>query len=197
MRLEIVPIQAVKSISQRNLAAHWQSLHARSGLPRVADFSPGDRAHDPKQLLLWAVDRQNGEHGYRHLHGGAHVLEAFGAHASAESVPERLREALRSGLDACASSASMIYMSIATSDPSGNRIECERLLLPFGSGSSDVTYIIASLQLVSLEGAFHRRTIVQQFERHVEVTLRGMIQAASQRTPKPAASPAERSRTAG
>ncbi len=131
MQFDIIPVHAVKSISQRNLAVHWQSLHAKLGMPRFADFSPGNRAHDPRQMLVWTVDEQNGERRYRHLYGGAYVFEAFGPDASVASVPERLREPFEAGLDACVTSASIIYMSIATSDPSGHRIECERLLLPF------------------------------------------------------------------
>ncbi len=154
MQFDIIPVHAVKSISQRNLAVHWQSLHAKLGMPRFADFSPGNRAHDPRQMLVWTVDEQNGERRYRHLYGGAYVFEAFGPDASVASVPERLREPFEAGLDACVTSASIIYMSIATSDPSGHRIECERLLLPFRNGGETVSHILASLQLVSPEGSF-------------------------------------------
>ena len=196
MRFEAIPLQAVKSISQRNLAVHWQGLQTRFGLPRFADFSPGERAHDPRQLLLWTVDGRNGERSYRHLYAGTYAFEVFGPDASADSVPECLRDIFKSGLDACATSAGLIYMSIDTSDPSGHPIACERLLLPFGSGSHNVTHILASLQLVSLEGTFQRRTILQQFERKTEVTLCGRIQPASRPIPSAAATLARRSHTA-
>ena len=175
MRFDIIPVHAVKSISQRNLAVHWQSLHAKLGMPRFADFSPGNRAHDPRQMLVWTVDERNGKRSYRHLYGGAYVFEAFGPDASVASVPKRLRAPFEAGLDACATSASIIYMSIATSDPSGHRIECERLLLPFRNGGETVSHILASLQLVSPEGSFERRTIVQHFERQTDVTFCGRI----------------------
>jgi hypothetical protein len=196
MRFEAIPVQAVKSISQRNLAVHWQTLHARLGLPRFADFSPGNRAHDPRQLLVWTVDEQNGAFGYRHLYGGAYVFEAFGLDATAATVPERLRGVSKTGLDECVASASMIYMSIATSDPAGHSIACERLLLPFGSGGKAVTHIVASLQLVSVEGTFERRTIVQQFEREAEVTFCGRIPPATRLMPHRATTRGERSRSA-
>jgi hypothetical protein len=189
MQFDIIPVHAVKSISQRNLAVHWQSLHAKLGLPRFADFSPGNRAHDPRQMLVWTVDEQNGKRRYRHLYGGSYVFEAFGPDASVASVPERLREPFETGLDACVTSASIIYMSIATSDPSGHRIECERLLLPFRNDGEAVSHILASLQLVSPEGSFQRQTIVRQFERETDVTFCGRIppappraQAATKRT---------------
>jgi hypothetical protein len=175
MRFDIIPVHAVKSISQRNLAVHWQSLHSKLGIPRFADFSPGNRAHDPRQMLVWTIDERNGERSYRHLYGGAHVFEAFGPDASVASVPERIRAPFEAGLDACVTSACIIYMSIATSDPSGHRIECERLLLPFRNDGETVSHILASLQLVSHEGNFERRTIVRQFEREADVTFCGRI----------------------
>jgi hypothetical protein len=181
MHFDIVPVHAVKSISQRNLAVHWQSLHAKLGMPRFADFSPGNRAHDPRQMLVWTVDEQNGERRYRHLYGGSYVFEAFGPDATVASVPERLRAPFEAGLDACVTSASIIYMSIATSDPSGCRIECERLLLPFRSDGEAVSHILASLQLVSPEGCFERQTIVRQYEREADVTFCGRILPASPR----------------
>lgn len=195
MQFDVISTDAIKAISQRNFAFHWQALHARLGLPRFADFSPGDRAHDPRKMLVWTIDERDGERHYRHLYGGTYLFEAFGPGASAASIPERLRTVFRSGLDACATSASMIYMSIATSDPGGHRIECERLLLPFGNGGAKVTQILASLQAVSLEGTFHRHNIVQYFEKEADVTLCGRILPASRPMPRSAERPS-RSRTA-
>ena len=180
MRFETIPVQAVKSMSQRNLAIHWRTLHARRGLPRFADFSPGDRAHDPRQILLWRIDEQGSTRSYRPLYGGDYVFEAFGPEASVpDSVPGSLRDAFWAGLDACAASADIVYMSIATSDSSGHRIECERLLLPFGNGGAKVTHMLASLQLFSVAGTFRRDTIVQQFEREADVTFCGRIPPAA------------------
>jgi hypothetical protein len=53
------------------------------------------------------------------------------------------------------------------------------LLLPFGRGGNNVTHVLASLQLVSMDGSFERRTIVEHFERQVEVTFCGRILPAT------------------
>lgn len=177
MRFDVIPVQSIKAISQRTLALHWQALHARAGLPRFADFSPGERAHDPRGLLVWTVDELNGERAYRHLYGGAYVFEAFGADASVDTVPDSLREIFTTGLDECVESASVVYMSIATSDTSGHKVECERLLLPFGDHGK-VTHIMASLQLVSIQGSFERSTILRQFELQADLTFCGRIEPA-------------------
>jgi hypothetical protein len=195
MRFDAISVQAVKAQSQRNLALHWQALHARFGLPSFTDFAPGDRAHDPRSLLVWTIDQQNGERTYRHLYGGDYVFEAFGADATIEAVPDRLRDIFKSGLDECVASAAIVYMSIATFDPADHRVDCERLLLPFGS-DGDVTHILASLQLVSVEGSFERRTILRQFAQQADVTFCGRIEPPAQLVTTAAASGADRSRSA-
>jgi hypothetical protein len=175
MQAELISIQAVKSISQRSLALHWLRLHAKLGLPQFGDFSPGDRAHDPRQILVWTIEEWNGERSYRHLYAGRYVFEAFGPSASVDSIPERLRDIFMSGLEACEKSANIIYMTIATSDAAGHRIECERLLLPFGKGGRTVTHVLASLQLVSVDGTFQRNSVMRQFEAKTEMTFCGRI----------------------
>lgn len=195
MQFDIIPIQAIKSISQRSIAVHWQRLHARHGLPRFADFSPGDRSHDARKMVVWTIEEEDGKRSYRHLYGGAYLFEAFGPNASVDLIPAQLREVFEAGLDACATSGSMVYMSIATSDPTGHRIECERLLLPFGDAGKRVTHLLASLQLVSLEGTFQRHTVLRQFERKIDVTFGGRILPATRATPRIAAPRAEKSRT--
>jgi hypothetical protein len=194
MRFDVIPVQSIKSISQRTLALHWQALHGRSGLPRFADFSPGERAHDPRGLLVWTVDEQSDKRAYRLLYGGAHVFEAFGADADVNSVPERLRDIFTTGLDECVTSANIVYMSIATSDPEGHRVECERLLLPFGDHGK-VTHVMASLQLVSIQGSFERSTIVRQFELEADLAFCGRIEPASAPMPR-SARPAAKSQIA-
>jgi hypothetical protein len=175
MQFDLIPLQAVKSISQRNLAIHWQALHARLGLPKFDDFSPGNRAHDPRQLLLWAVDDADGQRSFRPLYGGAYVAEAHGPHAR-EHISDGLKQIFKAGMDTCTATASITYMSFETSDGAGHRVTCERLLLPFGRGNgSIVTHVLASLQLVSLNGSFERRTVVDHFEKQVEVTFCGRI----------------------
>ena len=102
-------------------------------LPKFDDFSPGNRAHDPRQLLLWAIDEVDGNRSYRPLYGGAYVAEAHGPNAR-EELSEPLRVIFKAGMDACTTTASITYMSFETSDAAGHRVTCERMLLPFGRG---------------------------------------------------------------
>ena len=99
-------------------------------------------------------------------------------------------------MNACMTSANIIYMTIATFDASGHRVDRERLLLPFGRGGRSVTHVLASLQLVSVDGTFQRSTIVQQFEKQAEVTFCGSILPARRRPQSPCRH-SQRSRSAG
>jgi hypothetical protein len=184
MHIDLIPVQAIKSISQRSLALHWLRLHAKSGLPQFADFSPGDRTHDPRQMLVWTFDEQAGERRYRPLYSGSYVYEAFGAGATLAAVPTSLITIFKSGMDACVTSASIIYMTIATSDPAGHPVECERMLLPFANGGTTVAHVLASLQVVSVDGTFHRDTVVQLFAKDARMTSCGRIEPVSPAVPK-------------
>ena len=191
MQFDLIPVHAVKSISQRNLVIHWQALHSKQGLPRFDDFTPGERAHDPRRVLVWAVESTTGEFTYRQVYRGDYAVEAFGAVVRPGDAPQPLRDIIFAGLDACATSGNIIYMSITTPDPSGNAIDCERLLLPFGNGGTAVTHILSSLELVSLEGSFDRQTVLERFTTaQVGVTFSGRI------APATADAPAEKADTA-
>ena len=175
MQPKLTTIQTVKSISQRNLVLHWQSLPMADGLPRLSDFAPGDRAHDPKQITVWAIDEPVGTRSYRQLQTGAFVTEAFGK-ALLQSIPPNLLASFRLGLDGCIDSRAIVYMLISTTDPDGHLIDCERLLLPFSETGREVTHVLSSIQLVSITGTIQRDTIVSRFASHAQVTMFNRIE---------------------
>ena len=175
MQPKLTTIQTVKSISQRNLVLHWQSLPMADGLPRFSDFAPGDRAHDPKQITVWAIDEPAGTRSYRQLQTSAFVTEAFGK-ALLQSIPPGLLPIFKLGMDGCIDSRAVAYMLISTTDADGDRIDCERLLLPFSETGHEVTHILSSLQLVSITGTVDRDTIVSRFAEQAQVTLFARIE---------------------
>ena len=60
----------------------------------------------------------------------------------------------------------------------GIGVDCERLLLPLGEGST-VHQIVASLQLVSIDGEFERKSILSKFETVSQVVFAGRIRSGS------------------
>ena len=169
MQPDFATIQAVKSISQRNLVLHWQSLPMTDGLPRFSDFAPSDRAHDPKQLSIWAIDDPAGARSYRQLQTSTFLAEAFGK-AMLQSIPPTLLPIFKLGIDCCIDSRAVTYMLISTADADGRPIDCERLLLPFSESGQEVTHVVASIQLVSVTGTIDRNTVVDRFAAQAQIT---------------------------
>ena len=176
MQPDFKTIQAVKSISQRNLVLHWQSLQMVDGLPRFTDFAPGDRAHDPKQITVWAIDEPAGARSCRLIKIGSYVTEAFGGELLLQSIPPSLMPIFKLGIDGCIDSRAIIYMLISTADADRHQIDCERLLLPFSETGREVTHVLASIQLVSVNGTIHRDMIVAQFAQEAQVTMFSCIE---------------------
>ena len=67
-----------------------------------------------------------------------------------------------------------IYEIITTVDANAHVVECERLLLPFGDGEH-VEQIVASLQLISFQGAIERQGFAREFVGRPQLTFAGMI----------------------
>lgn len=67
---------------------------------------------------------------------------------------------------------------LRTCDGAGSAVDLERLLLPFGTRGR-VRVIVASLQLVSLEGKVERRKAVESFLVQTDVVLSFRISANS------------------
>jgi hypothetical protein len=81
---------------------------------------------------------------------------------------------------------------LRTYDGAGSPTDLERLLLPFGTRGR-VKVIVASLQLVNLEGKVERRKAVENFETQTDVVLSFRISAVGfngSRPKKAAAVPA-------
>jgi hypothetical protein len=172
-----LPVQQINSISQRALFNHWSEAAGKNAFPSIDDFDPGERVHDPKQLIIWRVEQNEGQYQFRALYQGGHISNAFGASWAGktmdEVVPEFARYIVIASAKACVRSGCAIYSVFRTTDPNGRAIDCERLLLPLGRRA--VEQIVASVQLVSLKGEFQRDTVVKGFEARMDLVLAGKI----------------------
>ena len=123
-----------------------------------------------------------GRPDFRALYRGSFIDEAvkddWVGKTLAEVAPPTLRSPIIEASKHCASSGCAIYTVLRTYDGAGSPIDLERLLLPFGQNGR-VRVIVASLQLVSLEGNVERRKAVESFEAQTDVVLSFRISAAS------------------
>jgi hypothetical protein len=181
LNFEIGTVHNVRSISQHGLAAAWARL-AKDGLPTFEQFDPDPRVHDPKQLAVWKVETNNDQTVFRALYRGSLLDEAFNdgwtGKTLAEVTPPSLRSVIISASHQCASTGCAIYTVLRTHDEEGFAVDLERLLLPFGK-DGQVQVILASLQLISLQGTVKRRKIVGHFEEQCEAVLSMTIPATS------------------
>src|SRR3954466_2733280 len=180
MNFENGIVDGIRSTSQRGLAAYWAKLaFARKGLPAFDQFKPGPRVHDPKHIAVWKVEAAGGELNFRALYRGSFIDEAvrddWVGKTLAEVAPPTLRVPIIEASAHCASSGCAIYNVLRTYN-GAVPIDLERLLLPFGTDGR-VQVIVASLQLVSLEGKFERRKAVESFEAQTDVVLSFRISA--------------------
>jgi len=178
-------VHGIRSITQRGLAACWARL-AKHGLPSFDQFNPGPHVHDPKQLAVWKVEGGGTQLLFRALYRGRLLDEAFNegwtGKTLEEVTPASLRSAIIGASSHCVSTGCAIYTVLRTQVSAGYPLDLERLLLPFGEGGR-VQIIVASLQLISLEGAVERRSAVENFEAQSDTVLAIRIPAMSFREP--------------
>ena len=178
MPFQSVSLHAIRSSNQRALAEHWNMLSAGRRFPAIDHFNPQAKDHSPEQLILWDVERSAGSWQFRVRRMGLRAMEALGngpiGKTMEELVPPALREISMQGACECAASGSAIY-AIITTIANGHQVDCERLLLPFGGNGDKVEHLIASLQLISFQGAIERQEISRDFETRSQMTFAGRI----------------------
>ena len=178
MILQRTTAERIASTSQRALLNYWRRLAAGRPYPSPAEFSPDERIHDPKQLVIWQIEHDGGKRCYRAKHHGAHVAEVFGqswtGRTMDEVVPEFGRAFALHTANACATTGCAVYTIFRTRDAQGRNVDCERLLLPLGADGK-VEQLVASLQLISMEGEFRRETVLQAFDANIDVAFAGVI----------------------
>lgn len=178
MTSSFLAVQAVRSISQYGLLMYWRRLAGRRPFPRIDEFRPSARLHDPKQLLFWKVEESDGERIFRALGHGEYVTESYHSQISgctmSDLAPANMKEFALETANRCVISGCPVYSIIATPDVDGKRVDCERLLLPFGA-EGRVGQLLVSLQLISTEGRFSRATIFERFSNSADVLLSGVL----------------------
>lgn len=180
MQFTAATISSVKSISQLALCRYWAEIAGNLQFASLETFQPTARLHDPKQLVVWNVERHAGTPTFRAVYQGRSVGEVFNeqwAGMSMEDIaPPPLRKFSIDAAHECAVSGDAVYTILSTADANGHQVDCERLLLPLGHNGL-VRQIVASLQLISLKGTFERKSVLSNFKERSVVTFAARISA--------------------
>ena len=178
MTTTFIPVQSIRSISQRSLLMYWGKLAARRNFPPLEEFRPERRLHDPQQLVFWNIEDSAQGHIFRALAHGHYFTEAYdrswAGMTMEEITPEPMRDLIVQTARACVDSGYPFYTIFSTHDAEGHQVDCERMLLPFGRYGR-VTQLVGSLQLVSAKGQFTRRSALTDFGIAAQLTLAGFV----------------------
>ena len=170
-------IADVKSIAQRALVLHWSRAAAGRALPEFEDFRPPSRGHDPNFMVIWRVEDLADGPEFRAMFQGDHIAVAFRqrweGRNMADMIPESLRAPALDGARFCVEERLAVYMVYTTLDADGQRVDCERLLLPFGSPDGSVKQLLASMEVISVTRNVSLSTALNHFERAHEIAFAG------------------------
>ena len=176
MSFKFVPHGAIKSPSQLALVSYWDRLAAGRRFPDFTELKIDPEIHDPKQLVAWSVEGEGRLRKFRALYQGEHVAEAFNSAWAGKTmeqvVPMSLRRITLDAARECATGGCPVYMIFSTIDANDTRVDCQRLLLPFGRDGTKVEQMLASLQLTVTQG---RSRVLNHFEMQADVLLEGKI----------------------
>jgi hypothetical protein len=170
--------EAIKSVTQRALASYWDRLAGGRAFPAFTEFEPDATGHDPKQLVVWNIEGAGRLQKFRALYQGDNVAEVFNSNWAGKTmeqvVPMSLRRITLDAAKECAESGCLIYAIFSTVDANDQRIDCERLLLPFGRDGK-VEQLLGSLQLKGSQGDVRRTKVLADFQLQAEVLFSGKI----------------------
>ena len=177
MTFRFASVQAIRSASQRALASRWDELAAGRHFPELSELNAVDDLPDAKELVVWNVEGEGRLRKFRSLYQGEHVTQVFNADWAGMTmeavVPISLRRVALEAAKQCAANACLVYTIMSTTDASGQRVDCERLLLPFGRDGK-VEQLISSLQLTADQG---RPRILKHFEMQTDPVLEVKIKS--------------------
>lgn len=178
MAFKLVPHGTIKSASQLALATYWDQLAAGRRFPAFTELKLEPGLHDPKQLVAWNVEGAGRLRKFRALYQGENVAEAFNSAWAGKTmeqvVPMSLRKIALEAAKECATSGCAVYSILSTIDASDTRVDCHRLLLPFGRDDTKVEQMLASLQLTTTQG---RSRVLNHFQIQTDVLFAGKIKS--------------------
>ncbi len=175
----------IRSSSQLALATYWDQLAAGRRFPAFTEFQLPPGLHDPKQLVAWGIEGSGRLRKFRALYQGESIADVFSAAWAGKTmeqvVPMSLRKITLDAAKECANSGCIVYSIFSTIDASDTRVDCHRLLLPFGRDGTRVEQMLGSLQLTAVQ---NRSRVLNHFDMQTDVQFVGRIKSGFTQ-PKP------------
>lgn len=185
MAFKFVPYWKIRSPTQLALATYWDKLAAGRRFPAFTELQLPPDLHDPKQLVAWGIEGSGRLRKFRALYQGESIAavfnEAWAGKTMEQVVPMSLRKITLEAAKECANSGCIVYSIFSTIDATDTRVDCHRLLLPFGSDGGKVEHMLGSLQLTAVE---NRNRVLNHFAMQTDMLFTGRIKTGFTQ-PKP------------
>lgn len=164
LEFDPAPPWVIREIKQRELLNAWLRLHASSsGWPEIKAFAPERIGDEVKNMGRYAVVRSGERIRFFIEEDGSHLALAFGSSGKGRFIDEYVApdivEKVLINYRACVDHAAPIYVISELLDRESRSVSYERLLLPFFTGS-DVSHIITHLRMISADGRFELKELM-------------------------------------
>jgi hypothetical protein len=170
----------IRSVRQRWLLSHWSRARAGETLPTWKGLDPDDLAKMAESLLFCDVTAE-GEARFLVRFRGARIVETLGpteANYLDEILPAVIREETITAYKEAVRTKQPVFTIADIRDSTGKPVNLERLLLPFSRDGATVDRILASLEMISIEGSFNSRDLLNGQSRPLNTSLSAVIALA-------------------
>jgi hypothetical protein len=167
----------IRSVRQRWLLSHWTRARGQDAVPAWKNLDADDLAKMAESLMFCDVAVET-EMRFLIRFRGARIAEAFGPQEAKyldDLLPEMIREETLAAYREAVRIKQPVFTIADTRDPTGKPVTLERLVLPFSRDGSAVDRILASLEMVSIEGGFNSRELLNGQPRSLSHSVRAII----------------------
>lgn len=181
MPFQTTSSDVIRSVRQQWLLSQWRRARGQDAVPAWKKLDPDDLAKMAESLMFCDVSEE--EDGIRFLirFRGARIAETFGPQQAKyldDLLPQVIREETLTAYREAVRTRQPVFTIAETHDPSGKPVNLERLVLPFSRDGSAVDRILASLEMVSIEGSFNSRDLLKGQPRSLNTSVRAIIALA-------------------
>jgi len=157
VRFDLAYPWVVKSRRQSQLLDTWiAQSRAIGGLPLITDFAALQNYREQGEVTTYDLVRDGDRLRYLVTQEGIAFTTLFGSSSKGRFLDEAMSpngwSVARHNFDECARLARPVYASFSIYDSERRKVIYERLLLPFGSGSPEVTHMATTLKTTSWPG---------------------------------------------
>jgi hypothetical protein len=182
MHFQTARADVIRAIGQCWLAKTWNERRGRRALPTWQNLEGREFASISRHLCFLDVVGDPAAPRFLMRHHSDWLREVYGFDCHGKYLDEmpsgQFQNALIATYRHAVTTRKPVYASVDLLDRSQTLVHYERLLLPFGQDGETVDRILASLEMVSPDGAFDHRNLMAGSTRPSSFAVYASIQYA-------------------